>query len=355
VVFRHKMSILVSALLVVGSFALSDAAISCKNMQGKDVDWFMAYKLPSKVQDSESGRNFAYLDKFNPNWTISTEPIESLKSAIGATVGQVYDGNDKKLMYAMYNDDAPNTDKTEGYRGHIKGVIAFDSNNGFWIQHSMPNYPPPPTEEYSYPETATKYGQTLICMSMKTSDLNDIVEQLRYMMINAYSFNIPEEFNTKYENLTAVVVDRTSLNTRKEKEFTSKKELKTAGGQQFISFAKHKQFKADLWRDWIAEDEKVDLSVETWLNGAAKNMDSTCSPKKTVLDISSIDLNGNSFKSSKDHSKWGISNDSKKPLICVGDVNRQESQTQRGGGALCIEDSKVWKSWNGIIDTTKPC
>ncbi|GMT04424.1 hypothetical protein PENTCL1PPCAC_26598, partial [Pristionchus entomophagus] len=345
-----------TVFLSLGSLLLSDAAISCKNLQGKDVDWFMAYKLPSKVKDSESGRNFAYIDKFNPNWTISTEPIESLKSAIGATIGQLYGGNDKKLMYAMYNDDAPHTTKTEGYRGHIKGVIAFDSNNGFWIQHSMPNFPPSPNEEeYSYPETATKYGQTMICMSMKSSDLNDIIEQLRYMMINAYSFNIPEEFNTKYENLTSVIADRTSLNTRKEKEFSSKKELKTVGGQTFTSFAKHRNLDADLWRDLIAMDEKVPISVETWLNGAAKNMDSTCSTDVTVLDISSIDLNGNTFKSSKDHSKWGISNDSKKPLICVGDINRQESQKQRGGGALCIQDPKVWKSWNGIIDTTKPC
>lgn len=122
----------------------------------------------------------------------------------------------------------------------------------------------------------------------------------------------------------------------------------------------------DLWRDLIAVDEKVALSVETWLNGAATNMDSTCSTNVTVgilidslnccliqvLDISSIDLNGNTFKSSKDHSKWGVSNNSKKPLICVGDINRQESQTQRGGGALCIEDPKVINDdrEDGIID-----
>lgn len=55
---------------------------------------------------------------------------------------------------------------------YFTGVVAFDDKTGFWLIHSVPNFPDP--REYGYPETATNNGQTAICITFKTSELNEI-------------------------------------------------------------------------------------------------------------------------------------------------------------------------------------
>lgn len=52
---------------------------------------------------------------------------------------------------------------------YILGVIAFDSQSGFWLIHSTPLFPPIRAHGYSYPYTADKHGQSFLCISMATS------------------------------------------------------------------------------------------------------------------------------------------------------------------------------------------
>ena len=42
-----------------------------------------------------------------------------------------------------------------------------------------------------------------------------------------------------------------------------------------------------------------------------------------------------------DHAKWAISLDKKKPFICVGDINRMETQRHRAGGTACFRNRSV--------------
>ena len=44
-----------------------------------------------------------------------------------------------------------------------------------------------------------------------------------------------------------------------------------------------------------------------------------------------------SWTRTKDHSKWAAG----PSLLCVGGINRQNSQTTRGGGALCRNTVKI--------------
>lgn len=72
----------------------------------------------------------------------------------------------------MYNDEMPNGTSSEA-AAHAKGVVAFDAESGFWMTHSVPRYPPAPDDGYSYPTTGTRYGQTVLCVSLhfKQADL----------------------------------------------------------------------------------------------------------------------------------------------------------------------------------------
>ena len=65
----------------------------------------------------------------------------------------------------MYNDEIPNG-PTSTSHGHTKGVLVLSELGGFWLIHSVPHYPPPPDEKYDYPDSAKRYGQSMLCISL---------------------------------------------------------------------------------------------------------------------------------------------------------------------------------------------
>ena len=58
------------------------------------------------------------------------------------------------------------------------GVLVFDEKRGFWLIHSIPNFPD--HKDYDYPESAQNYGQTALCITFKTSELNEISKLFSY-------------------------------------------------------------------------------------------------------------------------------------------------------------------------------
>lgn len=57
------------------------------------------------------------------------------------------------------------------------GVLLLDQEGGFWLIHSVPNFPPRASSAaYSWPPGAQKYGQTLICVSFPLTQFLDISE-----------------------------------------------------------------------------------------------------------------------------------------------------------------------------------
>lgn len=49
----------------------------------------------------------------------------------------------EEAFWVLYNDDPPNKGVIAKY-GHAKGAVVTNKKLGFWLIHSVPNYPPMP-------------------------------------------------------------------------------------------------------------------------------------------------------------------------------------------------------------------
>lgn len=105
--------------------------------------------------------------------------------------------------------------------------------------------------------------------------------------------------------------------------FYNFEELQSRGDSTFMSFAKSKHFKKELYEDWVAPYFQTgDFYVETWRHGAG-NIDSDCTKPTKLYNVEEISFSTKNitFKTMADHSKWMVSDEHN--LICVGDINRQ--------------------------------
>ncbi|CAB3401417.1 unnamed protein product [Caenorhabditis bovis] len=319
----------------------------CKNLLGKPVDWFVVYKLP-KLRSTTSGKEFVYIDNENLDW-VKAGDINDPKGAVGATISQVYSSKPNDF-YLMYSDDDP-IGSADSYRGHAKGVALFDKNTGFWLIHSVPNFPS--SKSYAYPITAEKYGQTFFCVSLDTNYLEVIADHWRFIQASPYAQNGPQDFLLRFPTLRNVLA-RQSL-PRSATRFWTSRPIKTIRGITLMSYAKHKKFNGDIWNDIISRENQMTLAVESWLNGSGEDLRTTCTKISQTHDVTEMSVVGEKFSSSKDHSKFAVSSNVNNPIVCFGDLNRQKSQLARGGGALCIQDRNLWDHFYKFITRVEPC
>ena len=61
------------------------------------------------------------------------------------------------------------------------------------------------------------------------------------------------------------------------------------------------------------------------------------------------------FSSHRDHSKWAVATDGSSPYVCVGDINRMESQKHRAGGTVCVYSKHVWQSFHSLVTSVESC
>ena len=142
--------------------------------------------------------------------------------------------------------------------------------------------------------------------------------------------------------------------------------IATIAGRAFTSYARSKAAAqdGDLYAEYVAPALKTSMFVETWRRGAGGPLESSCKANYKVYNINIMKLNFD--KKSKfpdsgewsyisDHSKWGMSDNSLTPVVCIGDVNRMESQNKRGGGTVCIKDQDIWNVWRNSIHELESC
>ncbi|XP_032680271.1 plancitoxin-1 [Odontomachus brunneus] len=372
-------SLLYMSILLIGCNA-NVAIPQCRDERNQPVDWYVLYKLPKVPESSISiirdGLAYLYItnNTVDKGWQLSSKQISAKNSIPGNTLALLY--NDYKaanIFWVLYNDNPPNK-PINGKYGHAKGIVMVNQWLGFWLIHSVPNYPPTPNcgedtklgkiyvdstttlgnkSEYDYPSSGKNYGQSFLCISVDFDQFDLIGRQLMYNQITVFRRNVPDE----YDRLFPTLADAAREKKIKHPPFSSKIMLKSSGYMQFWSFAKSDKWQKELYDDFVAPTLNSDLFAETWLNGRGR-LPSDCMGEK-VYNVLSINLDkfDIDFKSSHDHSKWAVAVEDKinRTWVCIGDINRADTQYIRGGGTVCFSMRKVWESYRYAVNDIEPC
>ncbi|XP_058823458.1 plancitoxin-1 isoform X2 [Topomyia yanbarensis] len=345
---RMLLLLLLTVLFQGGLFELG-----CRDEENNLVDWYYLYKLPHEYFDrntTSSGFRYAFMTSAGSGkWQLSERTVNDSASIPGRTLQPVLDESGSSSLALLYNDEPPEN-STDGLRGHTKGVVATDGTSGFWLVHSVPKYPPPLGQSYQYPSSGKLFGQSYLCISVAADQMELIGMQLLLNEPHVYSFRIPEELQDRFPRLVKV----TQMETDESPPYWKVLDLTSRGGTTFHSFAKNRFFKKELYADFIAPALQVGLQVETWQHGAG-NLPSECShwPVFNVKDVKVTE--DYHFSTLKDHSKWAVSSNSDKEYICVGDINRQEHQKERGGGSVCSQLSSVVAVYRASVTSIENC
>ncbi|XP_060531435.1 deoxyribonuclease-2-alpha isoform X2 [Cylas formicarius] len=340
---------LVFLIFLVFSFQLE-----CKDEKNEPVDWFVIYKFPKEnhaIKPINQGLGYMYLtSKVYTTWMLSVKTINDTNSMVAYTLSPLYDVKDK-LTYILYNDESPYGPKTST-KGHTKGIVMAENYGGFWLIHSVPHFPHS-LNHYQYPETGIHYGQSFLCVSLDLENLNTVGLQLQYNEVPIFAQNILEDLAKTIPELAKAASNITITSS----PWFSIKEITSKDGAKFVSFAKSRHFLKDLYSDLVAPSLQSNLWVETWPN-EPNRLPSSCDNTFQVFNVLSllVSLGDVTFFSTVDHSKWAVStNVTKNYWTCVGDINRAEKQTKRGGGTLCFSNPKVAANYQMLIKSIEKC
>ena len=360
------MSQVIKALIIgyLTAVAFGARTPKCMTPENKAVDWFAAYKMP-KEYDTEwpqmvSGAALAYLDANEPGkWKPLEQMINSTENPVGYTISQLYDsGENDTLLYALYSDQPPPERESPYGSAHSKGLFLCNTRGCVWLIHSIPGFPSRPNFDngYIYPSSGHKNGQSILCLTIGLDQIDNVAKQLYINNVHIYDSHQYDRISLQsrpYLNLL--------LNPPVEEPDTSKIDITTVGGEVFTTFAKKRQWKQDLYTDFVAKELNIDLLVEGWRNGRG-NIDSNCTQSHQVMNVESIHFNAPDelsfdvqFETRKDHSKWAVSADENQPWTCIGDINRQYGQFNRGGGTVCKNSSALWNSYFQLVNGIESC
>ena len=301
------------------------------------------------------GQGFYYMDEKTPTLALSNKGMNDSNHAVYNTLEQIYKSQ-STMAYIMYNDQPPDKDPSLKH-GHTKGTVAFDQKGGFWLVHSTPEFPPIKSDGYFWRKSACTFGQTFLCMSMDYSIMDRIGTVFMYTYPKIYDKSFPSVFTEDNPILASLVLSSKQKHVT-EPPWYNVTQIITKGGKKFFSFEKFTDFHRDLYDGLLSGQLKEDLLVETWrVHGASHgDLPSNCSIPYKVYNIDTMKFpdQGIQFNTSKDHSKWAVS-DSKGDWLCIGDINRQMTQFKRGGGQVCFQNHQAWTSFRNLATVTEPC
>lgn len=166
-------------------------SLSCKLTEKSSTPYYVGINFPTTAR---KGFSFTYFAENSKKLNPVEETIDSEGSLFQSTLEQL---NDKSYQYIAWNDDPPAVDSGPASRAHAKAVIGVDpdSKTGFYFGHSFPNFPEVKNGKISaaIPNSANIYGQTFFCISLKTTEIEKMMETLAISRPNVYFSNIKEK------------------------------------------------------------------------------------------------------------------------------------------------------------------
>lgn len=330
-------------------FEMGRSDVACRNDQGEEVDWYILYKFPKSTSD---GLSYLYMDHSTGGWRLSREKINSPSASVANTLKPLFDYYKKKTEgfgYILYNDQPPkNLKPASASFGHSKGFVLLNKTTGVWMSHSTPQFPSYQTEDF-WPKSGKINAQTFLCVTYPYGEFKNIGIHLKYIHAYPYDSALPSYF---YEELKCVS-QRSCY--PKVKPWFKVFDLTSQKGRTFKSFAKYSRFHNDLYAGLIVNFTKQDLYVKSW--GCMRQpLPSNCSETipHFVYNIKEINPHRRGpFNDTVDHSKWCVTPSG--DFTCVADMNREVSQMNRGGGAVCTDDLTIGAAFYTAVQKYQPC
>ncbi|KAH7638933.1 deoxyribonuclease ii family protein [Dermatophagoides farinae] len=345
--------------------------LSCMNEKGHPVDSFIGYKVPKLEKSNDSlvrnGLQYLYVipssssSSTSRSWTFGQRSLNDSRSILGATLKSILKNeNNKHYNLIFYNDQKPSTRTRSSSTGaHAKGILAMYGKTGFWLLHSIPQFPIVSDESYEYPKRSLNNGQSFICITISIDDrqtMENVAKHLSMMRPNIYSINLTKNFLRKYPIYEEFVDKKRHKSNRRPNQLIQT--ISSANHLSFTIFSKNHKFNHDIYADLIAQHYQDDFFAQSWRNGAGEVLPSDCTYGYKIFNVNSIKIRDSiQWPYREDHAKWTISVDHKRrPIVCLVDLNRMRSQFSRGGGAICLESSaNLWNVFKSSIYDIESC
>nr|XP_034978814.1 deoxyribonuclease-2-beta isoform X1 [Zootoca vivipara] len=341
----------ISLLFFGTALPLRASQISCINDDGKPVDWYVLYKFPKHMSHDVAGTGLKYMfmDSSAPIWKLSKYFVNMTESALGQTLQQLYrtyKSKENSTAYVMYNDGPPNKMNYSWTHGHSKGFLLLDQSRGFWVIHSIPEFPPFPKDGYGYPRTGKYNGQIAICITFQYEQFAEIDKQLLFYNPNVYNCSIPKPFQADLLNLQTMCA-RAQLPSVPSNQSLIK--LQSAQGEILFNFAKTRYDREDIYTAWMAQKLQTNFLVESWQR-KGRRLFSNCSLPYHVYNVNLVGTPWNSsFSSYYDHSKWCVSSHPEDRWTCIGDLNYSPQQAKRSGGFICTQNQHIYMAFRALV------
>jgi deoxyribonuclease-2 len=138
-------------------------AESCLDLNGQEVSWWVAIKIPTSVA-VKSSTYFLYSDanvaKHSSSFQEFNFTIDRHNSPLTLTLDQINKNHDLNVL--AWNDEKPGPRGATSSGAHAKAVFVANSamKKGFYVGHSMPRYPDfkGKSVNTSIPDSANIYG-----------------------------------------------------------------------------------------------------------------------------------------------------------------------------------------------------
>lgn len=299
---------------------------SCLDDAGSPVDYWVIYKLPQSVLGD--GTQYAYYTPDTPSFTLSSTRIHLQDSMLSRTIAQLVTDDSHTYENFTYNDSPSGGGASYA---HAKGLVVMETEStGFWITHSVPALIPVRGDPSPYyPTSGMTYGQTLLCVSFHATEFikQNIISHLHTIRPYCYRGGLG--------NNGFCLTGR-----EPSPEPWLPRELTSLGGVRFDIFSKSDNKTVDLYEEISNYYKNGRMLVQAWRQELVDT--------EAVAAIEMIDLNISgqqyNWSAAVDNGKWASHEDRQFRKMCFGDLNRDEPQTRKGGGAICFNDPTTGRS-----------